>query len=154
MSKEENRKWKFPVTLDQQHSLLYQYSQFRRAIQKTAATVIREADMGPKQLSILYHLGHSPMMNMRDLSLAIGSDPAATTRAVNGLARCGLVRRQKDPKDSRRVVIVLTAKGQTRLPAIQNMTEKIERKLLETLSDNDRENLVRLMNRVIQGLAN
>ncbi len=67
--------------------------------------------LGPSQLSLLSVLVFAGARSPGDLAETEQVSRPAITKLVQGLVRLKLVRRQADPKDGRRVVVEVTAKG-------------------------------------------
>ena len=75
-----------------------------------------------------------------------GSDMVS---AVNELTGQGLVARAPDPSDRRRNVITITAAGKRRLGKLDRLLAEVQDEALAPLSRSEREQLVRLLTRVV-----
>ncbi|MEU3271987.1 MarR family winged helix-turn-helix transcriptional regulator [Saccharomonospora sp. NPDC006951] len=69
--------------------------------------------------------------------------------AVNELAEAGFVDRSPDPADRRRNVITVTATGRTRLDELETVLGQVQEELLAPLNDQEREQLVSLLAKVL-----
>lgn len=69
---------------------------------------------------------------------------------INGLADAGLVERTADPADRRRNVISMTAKGRRHLTRLDKVVTDVQDELLEPLNRSEREQLVRLLTRLLE----
>lgn len=81
---------------------------------KVAGSALAEADLTLAQYRVLVFLdtGDRPASHVAGL---LGVRPSTVTSVVDGLTARGLVRRQADPADRRRVVLSLTAAGRRTL---------------------------------------
>jgi MarR family transcriptional regulator, lower aerobic nicotinate degradation pathway regulator len=75
------------------------------------------------------------------------SDVAA---AVNELVARGLAQRAPDPADRRRNVISITAAGTAHLRRLDELVAGVQDELLAPLSPAERQQLIRLLNRILE----
>ena len=78
------------------------------------------------------------------------SDVAAT---VNELVARGLTQRALDPADRRRNVISITPAGTTHLRRLDELLTGVQDELLAPLSPAERQQLIRLLNRILEHRA-
>lgn len=69
---------------------------------------------------------------------------------LNGLTDAGLIERTPDPDDRRRNVISMTAKGRRQLARLDRVVADVQDELLEPLNRAEREQLVRLLTRLLE----
>jgi DNA-binding MarR family transcriptional regulator len=72
------------------------------------------------------------------------------TRIVDSLVEQGLVTRQQDSEDRRRVIVALTAKGKRIYVQIEEMIGQMEHEFLIVLSNQERETLYDILERLKQ----
>ena len=82
-----------------------------------------------------------------------GFDRSDMVAIVNDLAEKHLVERRPDAADRRRNVITLTAAGRRHLRKLDAVAEAIQDELLAPLSGRDREQLAKLLRRVLDSSA-
>jgi DNA-binding MarR family transcriptional regulator len=80
-------------------------------------------------------------LSQQDVSRRIGIDPTLVVGVVDDLESRSLLRRDKDPKDRRRYVLTVTAKGNSLLAKARTTAERAEAAFLEPLSAAQREQL-------------
>jgi DNA-binding MarR family transcriptional regulator len=100
---------------------------------------------------ILAHIDRCSPITQCDLAYATAQHPAAISRLLSELEEQGLVKRQRDQNDRRRMLVVLTRKGRHRhsrlsshvfrgmarpLAAITTREQNLLRQLLGKLADN------------------
>ncbi|WP_331767435.1 MarR family winged helix-turn-helix transcriptional regulator [Embleya sp. NBC_00896] len=68
---------------------------------------------------------------------------------INAPAESGFVDRAPDPEDRRRNVITLTAAGRAHLRRLDELLNGVQQDLPEPLTDPEREELVRLLTRLL-----
>ena len=71
--------------------------------------------------------------------------PHSITDIVDGLERLGLAERRPDPVDRRAKLVAITAVGRTALDAANATWERLLTQIFGSLSDADRETLLRLL---------
>jgi MarR family transcriptional regulator, lower aerobic nicotinate degradation pathway regulator len=79
-----------------------------------------------------------------------GIDRSDVVAALNDLARRGLVERSPDPADRRRNIITITPAGTERLRLLDGVLAGVQDKLLTPLSPTEREQLTRLLARIME----
>jgi DNA-binding MarR family transcriptional regulator len=84
------------------------------------------------------------------LGRSTGIDRSDVVAALNELADRGLVKRSPDASDRRRNTVLITAAGRRRLTALDHVLAGVQDKLLSPLSPAERQQLVRLLSRVLQ----
>lgn len=84
------------------------------------------------------------------LGRSTGIDRSDVVAALNELADRGLVKRSPDASDRRRNTVSITAAGRRRLTALDHVLAGVQDKLLSPLSPAERQQLVRLLSRVLQ----
>ena len=78
-----------------------------------------------------------------------GIDRSYVVEAINELAEGGLVERARDPEDRRRNVITITPAGVRQLRRLDGVLAGIQDELLAPLSADERDELARLLRRVL-----
>ncbi len=104
------------------------------------------------QLGVLLIVLHRGPQNIKTLANIFRMTSSAATQLVNGLVRDGLLRREEDKDDRRKISVHLTQKGKrllviARKQRLQNMV-----RIFETLSNTDLEQLEKIHRKVIQQL--
>jgi DNA-binding MarR family transcriptional regulator len=102
-----------------------QLTRFLMGAMRTAQTevfqIVGELDLSMTQLKILHILDHSDHeLTPSELAQFVGLSPAATGRAVDAMARSGLVARRDDDQDRRVKRLALTDAGRA---AVTRITE-------------------------------
>ena len=80
-------------------------------------------------------------------------DRSDVVAALNELAERGLVKRAADPNDNRRNVVTITSAGRAQLERLDEALSRVQDKLLEPLSRQERRVLMNLLARVLEHLA-
>jgi DNA-binding MarR family transcriptional regulator len=127
------------------------YSNLKRELSLIVAENLKAASFGHNQMLVIYFLTRSPL-SMNELSSLCNSDPASTTRTVASLEKAGLVKRRRDPNDSRKAIIELTRKGLSRAEEVHELRSTIGTLLNETLSTEEQNQFVQLLSKVSQQL--
>jgi DNA-binding MarR family transcriptional regulator len=85
-----------------------------------------------------------------DLARGTGVDRSDVVAALNELAERGLVKRATDAADRRRNTVSITAAGNRRLAALDDVLDGIQDRLLAALSPAERRQLVTLLDRIVE----
>lgn len=83
------------------------------ALRSSGATASGEMGMSVAQLFALRIIGRQPGLSMGDLASATLTTPSAVSEVVSRLVARGLVRREPDAQDHRRVLLHVTEDGRT-----------------------------------------
>jgi len=93
-----------------------------------------QSDLGISgaQLFVLTELGKTPSLSLNDLATRTRTDQSSVSVVVSRLVEAGLVTRDRDPRDARRLILDLTPGGQAmlqRAPAVaqEQILDVIER---------------------------
>jgi DNA-binding MarR family transcriptional regulator len=94
--------------------------------------------------------GNSPAHTPAELAEKAGVTRATMTGLIDTLERDGLVHREPDLADRRRLSVSLTKKGDTFIKALLPVHFRRITELMSPLNENERKTLVRLLNKIIE----
>ena len=94
-------------------------------------------------LAIL-HQAKRPIMITEVARRLLLETPSVTTM-IDRLSERGLVERVKDPKDRRKTLVALTAKGKRLVESIREPGRQLQEEMFGALDDGERENLKALL---------
>ena len=97
-------------------------------------------------LNALY--GH-PNLDQRTLGQGISLDRSTMAEVVSRLGSRGLIRSERDPQDGRRKTITLTPKGLHTVQQLIPRTHAMTRRLVGPLDQQQRNDLLRLLTKVV-----
>ncbi|MFT4471481.1 MarR family winged helix-turn-helix transcriptional regulator [Arthrobacter sulfonylureivorans] len=95
-------------------------------------------DVTAAQSSVLTTLMDKGKLRMGELAALEGVKMPTATSVVAGLVRIGLVERQADPNDRRRVLVDLTSDGRSQIAALAAERDREFARLLADLGPEDR----------------
>src|SRR5258706_12274981 len=75
----------------------------------------RDVGLSGAQLFVLQELGRTPALSLNELSSRTCTDQSSVSVVVTRLVEAGLVSRDRDPRDGRRLVLTLTRSGRALL---------------------------------------
>lgn len=104
------------------------------------------------QCFILETLSKNRELKMSELAKQMDVTTAAMTGLIDRLVRDGYVSRAHDPDDRRVINITLTAKGEKVVKMIQDHKREATVRLFGVLSAEDREEYLRLLTRIKDGI--
>lgn len=105
----------------------------------------RAADLSVPQFRVLVFLARSDGASLSDVAAHLGLTPPTTSVMVDGLVSRGLVARQANPDDRRRITLGLTATGQAAMASAQQITRNRLAERLAELPDAERLAIVQAM---------
>lgn len=129
---------------------LFRLAANRKAYARQAAAV--GAVVARPGYAVLRSIAEAGELSMGDLARECAMDPAATGRQVRSLEEDGLVERTTGSDDGRIVVVRLTQAGRAVLQRIVEVRTGHLSKVLAGWSDDDRKELVRLVDRLVDDL--
>lgn len=104
------------------------------ALRTSGAAASREKGMSVAQLFALRVIARQPRLSMGELADLTLTSPSAVSEVVSRLVTRGLVSREPDPLDHRRVLVRLTRQGQA---FCQGLEETIPERLVSALQAMD-----------------
>jgi len=104
-----------------------------------------------KQLITLELLANQEGCLQQELGATLMIDPNNCVLLLNDLDDRGYVERQRDPRDRRRHIVVITAAGLKALAKGQAKLEELEGEVLANLETDDRERLRDLLAHAMEG---
>ena len=93
-----------------------------------------------------------PGVSQQELEAAMFMDANAVVLLLNELESARYLIRRRDPQDRRRHIIEMTATGRHALERADKARETLDDEVLAVLSPEERTNLRKLINRVLEGL--
>lgn len=108
----------------------------------------RLAGLNSVEFGLVASLGRRPPMSVARLAEAVGQDKGQISRALAELVSRKLIVKSANPKDSREVLISLTAAGLAAHDAIVEGAQERNRRLLEQLSKDEFETLLAQIDRL------
>jgi DNA-binding MarR family transcriptional regulator len=113
-----------------------------RTSQTEVFQLVEELELSMTQLKILHILdGSGKELTPSELAQFVGLSPAATGRAVDAMARSGLVSRREDESDRRVKRLALTAVGSDAVSRITSARLQGLTRIVEDLGPDEREAL-------------
>ncbi|HEV7427930.1 MAG TPA: MarR family transcriptional regulator [Thermoanaerobaculia bacterium] len=114
-----------------------------------------QAELGVSgaQLFVLTELGKTPAMSLNDLAARTLTDQSSVSVVVTRLVEAGLVSRDRDANDARRLVLHLTRAGRAML---QNAPPVVQERLLavfDALSDDERKRFADTFQEIVDSVA-
>ncbi len=124
-------------------------SQLNRVVYRRATEDV--LGMKLKQLITLEILARNEGCLQQELGATLMVDPNNCVLLLNELDERGYVERQRDPRDRRRHIVVITPAGLKALTKAEEELEALEGEVLVNLEDTEREQLSDLLARAMVG---
>jgi len=103
----------------------------------------------PSQLLLLDWIAASPGCGIQEIAAGLGVTSPTVSVGVRRLEEAGLLKRRPDPQDGRAIQIFLTAQGETLRRQAQEFRRRKVRRLLASLTPQEQETLLDLLERAI-----
>ena len=114
-----------------------------------ASQLYREQfDVGIVEWRVLSMLAVESNIPAQRICQVVGLDKSAVSKSVQFLQNGGYVQSQVDPGDARRYTLSLTTAGHALHDRVFDVAQERERRLLETLSAEEIESLLSMLNRI------
>lgn len=134
--------------------LIDQWRQDNRAALELASRIVPPAavpsDLTLRQLQVLVLVRGQPGVTGHDLSEHLGVTTPTVSGLVDRLVTKGLLGRQPDPEDRRRVLLTLTQEGLDVLAELESLRTELGGEVLARLSTTELESLVEVTARLRQ----
>jgi DNA-binding MarR family transcriptional regulator len=135
--------------LDLEHFLPYRLSVLSNRISSDLADFYRERfGLSVTEWRVMAILGRYPGASGMDITERTAMDKVAVSRAVNALLARGLMLREFDQSDRRRSILTLSSEGQGVYDQIAPLALRLEASLLSSLSDQERQQLWGLLDKL------
>jgi MarR family transcriptional regulator, organic hydroperoxide resistance regulator len=115
------------------------------AFKRMTMIVERETGVSARKWFVLSMLGKEDDISQGDMCQRFDLNPSRLTRLGQTLEREGLIRRARDPEDNRVVRMYLTEEGREKLPHLPSLDEELGRRIRGALSDEELEELRRML---------
>jgi DNA-binding MarR family transcriptional regulator len=106
----------------------------------------------PRDFGVLTVLANRPGITQQELAALAHVDPSSMVALLDDLEARGFAERRVDPDDRRRRTLFLTKKGQQQMRVLQREARKAAKQFLDRLSEEEADELNRLL-RKLAGLG-
>ncbi len=134
--------------LDRTERLARAVGRVRRAMRARASAVMELQDAPLVHWQLISAISFDGLHSQIALADRVGMDPAGTSRALDKLEQAGLVKRERDGGDRRRVTVALTPKGNRWYARVRDLVMSSLLPLFDGLSTTDAEQLDALLTRI------
>jgi DNA-binding MarR family transcriptional regulator len=147
-----------PRWLDQREAHLWQaYRDLQRKLRNALdRQLVHDAGLSGAEYALLVPLSEASgrRLRARDLGNMVGWDRSRISHQLSRMEHRGLVTREPCPGDARGSIVRLTPAGRSAIEAAApNHVATVRRFFLDPLSDDERDTLATLFDRLLAGLA-
>jgi DNA-binding MarR family transcriptional regulator len=122
------------------------------AFKRLVATIERESGVGAMKWFLLTVLGRRDGLSQGEFTQEYEMDPSRVTRTAQSLESDGLIRRERDPEDNRVVRMYLTDEGSEVLDRLPEINEQLRRRVHSVLSEEEFEELRRMLSLLAEAM--
>ena len=115
------------------------------AFKRLVATIERESGVGGMKWFLLTVLDRRDGLSQGEFTQEYEMDPSRVTRTAQSLEADGLIRRERDAEDNRVMRMYLTEEGSEVLDRLPEINEQLRRKVHSVLSEEEFEELRRML---------
>lgn len=131
------------------HRTTYRFSMIAALHSRAFATVYsRKYRLNMNTWKVLSVIGRFGPISANSTGSHSSLEPDKVTRAVDALVKQGFVSRRQDPKDRRRVVLSLSAKGRRVHDELSKLRDAMEHEFLSVLSSSEVAALYRIIDKL------
>lgn len=114
-----------------------------------------QAELGVSgaQLFVLTELAKTPSLSLNDLASRTLTDQSSVSVVVTRLVQAGLVTRDRDTRDARRLVLNLTRSGQALLQHAPAVAQQRLMAVFDRLSDDERRKFADTFEAIVDGIG-
>ena len=114
-----------------------------------------QADLGVSgaQLFVLTELGKTPALSLNDLASRTLTDQSSVSVVVTRLVEAGLVTRDRDTRDARRLVLNLTRSGRALLQHAPAVAQQRLLAVFDRLSDDERKRFADTFEEIVENVG-
>ncbi|HET8728079.1 MAG TPA: MarR family winged helix-turn-helix transcriptional regulator [Alphaproteobacteria bacterium] len=138
-----------PPALDLDHYVTYSLSVIDNMLALGAYRIYRKRfGVNVTEWRVLGSLALFAPMTANDICLLTRTDKAPISRAIARLMAAGMVKREADPRDKRRILLALAPKGRATHDRILPIALEREQKLLAALTPDEADEFRRILKKL------
>jgi len=122
---------------------------FRHTMTTLLLKEAKGSGLSLSHLEIIMHLAHKGEVTMKDIATWLNITPPSASVLVDVLVKKNLVSRIQSEKDRRTVHIIINKEAYKLMTEIHKKKMSIFKKILSKLNNEDKEALVRILNKCI-----
>jgi DNA-binding MarR family transcriptional regulator len=130
------------------------WEQFAAAVRHARSRAADQSGGGltPSQFRLLAALEDAPSLTVGELARAAGVSSPSATRMLDGLEADGIVKRERDAEDRRRMAVRPTAKGRRALAKAHARVAGAREQIYSQLTPDERAQAERLLPRLAEAI--
>lgn len=130
------------------------WEEFAAAIRRARSRVAERSGtaLTPAQYRLLAALANAPSLSVGELAQEAGVSSPSATRMLDGLELDGIVEREREADDRRRIAVRPTAKGKRALAEAHKRVDAAREQIYSQLTREEREQAERLLPRLAEAI--
>ena len=117
------------------HCLYFNTTALARVLEREWSAAFQTFDLSPSQAFLLRTVLDSPGLAQRELAASMVISRSTATRALDGLARKGLIERRASGRDGREQFIYPTRRARSLRTALNDASGRVTRRLKKLLGE-------------------
>ncbi len=118
-------------------------------VREKSAIRLKALDVTMRQSAALQSLARLGELSQAELGEAIGMEPANVHGLVDRLKKKGLINATRDPLNSKRMRVRLTASGKAMIPPLQDVSQQAETDVLSCLTPEEGQLFIELLRKIL-----
>ncbi|MBC2254003.1 MarR family transcriptional regulator [Listeria ivanovii] len=132
-----------------QQTYIFALNQIHQAISELSTNT---ADISIEQFFVLREIAENDGISASDLALCLLVNKSAVTPKLKKLEEKGYIRREKNEKDKRAIVLTITKKGKEIYQECEQKLENLVNEWLEILGEKDSEQFLMLYEKITKSV--
>lgn len=130
------------------------WEEFAAAIRRARSRASERSDgeLTPAQFRLLAALEDAPSLSVGELAQEAGVSSPTATRMLDGLEQDGIVSREREQDDRRRIAVRPTARGKRALAAARKRLDEAREQIYAQLTAEERAQAERLLPRLAEAI--
>lgn len=124
-----------------------------KAHRAVAFSLLRDLNLAPGQELLLMMLWKREPRHQAEITRELAVEPPTAAKMLARMERAGVISRERCEEDRRVVLVSLTGKGRQLREPVRAVWSELERRTIAGLSEEDQEELTRLLNMVLANVV-
>ena len=138
--------------MDKKH-LVWDFLRITREHRKVFEKSISSLEIHPSQHHFLMHISLNGACTQNSIAEAMNISAATVAVSLKKLEKGGYIEKRISPEDNRSNLIALTEKGEDVVTKSKLLFEEIDRKMFESITEEQQEQLHKYMEQIINNLT-
>ena len=146
-------KYVYAAVMSDSQSILDSIRRLVRLLRVSDRQAQAELGVSGAQLFVLTELGKTPALSLGDLAARTRTDQSSVSVVVTRLVEAGLITRDRDERDARRLVLQLTRAGRAMLQKATPVAQERLLRVLDQMPDAERQRFAETFEEIVNSVG-